>query len=84
MSLLLQAAGAQTTVRVDVDLVNVFATVQSSSGAFVTDLRREDFRVYEDGEERKIDIFEKDQSVESSIGGSCWTPASAWSTSCQG
>ena len=64
---LLQAVSAQRTLTVDVDLVNVVLTVQDSAGQFVTGLTADDFRVYEDGNEQKIAVFEK-ENVASAIG----------------
>jgi Ca-activated chloride channel homolog len=64
---ILQAVGAQQTLRVNVDLVNVVLTVQDSTGRFVTGLSPDDFRVYEDGNEQKIAAFEK-EDVGSTIG----------------
>jgi len=59
---------AQQTLKVDVDLVNVFVTVQGNGGEFVSDLRRDDFVLYDDDQPQKIDIFEKDSDVHSAIG----------------
>jgi len=59
---------AQETLRLDVNLVNVFLTVQDPRGEFVTGLSKDDFRIYEDGVEQKISVFEKDDRVGSSIG----------------
>jgi Ca-activated chloride channel homolog len=66
----LLAAGVaqQDTLKVDVNLVNVFVTVKDTAGNFVEDLTRDDFRVYEDDELQKIDVFEKQDQVDSSIG----------------
>jgi VWFA-related protein len=61
-------ARAQEPLHLDVNLVNVFATVQSPRGEFVTGLTASDFRVYDDDVEQKISIFEKDDQVESAIG----------------
>src|SRR5689334_16870472 len=55
------------TINVDVNLVNVFLTVQSSKGDFISGLMRDDFRIFEDDVEQKISVFEKD-SVDSSFG----------------
>ena len=43
--------------RSGVDLINVTATVSDGRGRFVSGLRQEDFRVYEDGEPRPITHF---------------------------
>src|SRR5215510_6118356 len=59
---------AQQTLKVEVDLVNVFVTVQGDSGEFVSDVRQEDFVVYDDEQPQKIAIFEKDSDVHSAIG----------------
>lgn len=59
---------AQSTLQVDVDLVNVFATVQDDEGRYIGDLTPEDFRVFEDDEERPIEIFETTDDLFSSIG----------------
>lgn len=56
------------TLRVDVNLVNVFATIKDEHGNFVTDLKREDFRIYEDDVPQDIGIFETKEDLRSSIG----------------
>jgi Ca-activated chloride channel family protein len=56
------------TLKVDVNLVNVFATVKDGRGNFVTNLSREDFRLYDDDLPQDIQIFEKQDKVESAIG----------------
>ena len=58
----------QDTLKVDVNLVNVFVTVKDAAGNFVTDLTRDDFRVYDDDDLQKIDVFETQEQVGSSIG----------------
>jgi VWFA-related protein len=59
---------AEQTLKVDVNLVNVFVTVKDDRGNFVSNLRKEDFRLYEDGQLQEIQIFEKQDKVESIIG----------------
>jgi len=56
------------TLKVDVNLVNVFATVKDDRGNFVTNLTKDDFRVYEDDKPQDIQIFEKQDNVDSTIG----------------
>jgi Ca-activated chloride channel homolog len=63
-----QATGAQDSLRLDVNLVNIFLTVQNPRGEFVTGLSADNFRIYEDDVEQKISIFEKEDQVGSSIG----------------
>lgn len=62
-----QAVPAQRALRVDVDLVNVVLTVQDAAGRFVTDLKESDFRIYEDGVEQKVAVFDK-EDVGSAVG----------------
>jgi len=56
------------SLKVDVNLVNVFVAVKDATGNFVTGLNRDDFRVYDDDELQKIDVFETESQVGSSIG----------------
>ncbi len=58
----------QSVLKVDVNLVNVFATVHDAEGRYVGGLSREDFRVVEDGEERAVEIFETTADLSSSLG----------------
>ena len=48
---------AEPTISVDVNLVVLKAIVLDKHGGFVSDLRKEDFRVYEDGAPQTIRIF---------------------------
>ena len=56
-----------TTLTVDVKLVNVFVTVTDEHGAPVSSLKKEDFKLLEDGKEEKISIFEKQSELPLSI-----------------
>ena len=47
----------QFRFRSGVELINVTATVSDGRGRFVSDLRQDDFRIYEDGELRPITHF---------------------------
>lgn len=59
----LVAAGAQTTFKVEVDLVNVPFTVTDKKGAPVLGLNAEDFNVQEDGRPENILLFSKDADL---------------------
>jgi Ca-activated chloride channel family protein len=59
---------AAQTLKVDVNLVNVFATVKDDRGNFITNLSKEDFRLYDDDQPQDIQIFEKQDKVDSAIG----------------
>ena len=57
-----KAGGAERfELKADVDLVLVEATVRDQEGGMVNDLRREDFRVYENGVEQQISYFSRDE-----------------------
>jgi Ca-activated chloride channel family protein len=53
----------ETTLRVDVRLVNVFVNVTDRNGAIVGGLTREDFAVTEDGRPQQISVFERQSEV---------------------
>ncbi len=57
----------ETTLKVDVKLVNVYVTVTDAHGAPVAGLKKEDFVVQEDGREQKISVFDKESAVPLSI-----------------
>lgn len=48
----------EDVIRVDANLVRIPATVLDRDGRYVTNLRREDFQVFEDGVEQEIAYFE--------------------------
>lgn len=56
-----------TTFKVDVKLVNVFATVTDRNGAPITDLRKEDFVLKEDGNAESIAVFAQESELPLSI-----------------
>jgi Ca-activated chloride channel homolog len=55
------AAQESFRFRSSVELVNVTATVTDSHGRFVSNLRKEDFRVFEDGEEQPVTHFSNER-----------------------
>ncbi len=61
------AGDASSTIRVNVKLVNVFATVTDSSGAPVASLKEGDFQLFEDGEPQKIAMFTRESELPLSI-----------------
>jgi VWFA-related protein len=52
---------AQGTIRVDVNLVLVDATVKTKNGQIMADLKKDDFEVREDGAVKKLDVFSRDE-----------------------
>jgi Ca-activated chloride channel family protein len=51
----------QGTIRVDVNLVLVDATVKSKDGQIMANLKKDDFEVREDGVAQKVEIFSRDE-----------------------
>jgi Ca-activated chloride channel family protein len=51
----------QGTIRVDVNLVLVDATVKTKDGQIMSNLKKEDFEVREDGAVQKLDVFSRDE-----------------------
>jgi Ca-activated chloride channel family protein len=56
-----------TTLRVDVNLVNVFVTVTDAHGAPIGGLTKENFVLKEDDREQKIAVFDKESALPLSI-----------------
>jgi Ca-activated chloride channel family protein len=56
-----------TTLKVDVNLVNVFVTVTDAQGAPVGGLTKENFILKEDDHEQKIAVFDKESALPLSI-----------------
>src|SRR5271169_1822463 len=57
----------ETTLKVDVKLVNVYVTVTDPHGAPVAGLKKENFVVQEDGREQTISVFDKESALPLSI-----------------
>jgi Ca-activated chloride channel family protein len=62
------AFAAQDTLRVDVRLVNIYATVIDSNGRYVGGMKKEDFRVEEDGKPQELTYFSHNEDTPVSIG----------------
>jgi Ca-activated chloride channel family protein len=63
----LYAQAPETTIKVDVKLVNVFVTVTDAHGAPVANLQKENFLLKEDGKEQRIAIFSRESALPLSI-----------------
>ncbi|HUJ83927.1 MAG TPA: VWA domain-containing protein [Candidatus Acidoferrales bacterium] len=48
------------TIKRDVDLVVLHTTVEDAKGQFVSDLKQDNFKVYEDKVEQRISVFERE------------------------
>ena len=56
------------TIKVDVDIVNVLASVRDKRGALVSTLEKNDFTVLEDGKPQEIKYFTKETDLPLTIG----------------
>jgi VWFA-related protein len=55
-------------IRVQVNLVNLFATVRDKHKAIVTGLKQDDFQVYEDGQPQEITYFSAESNLPITLG----------------
>jgi Ca-activated chloride channel family protein len=58
---------SESTLKVDVKLVNVYVTVTDARGSPVAGLKKENFHLQEDGREQNISVFDKESAVPLSI-----------------
>jgi VWFA-related protein len=63
-----QPQQSQQPLKVQVTVVNVFATVRDKSHAIVADLKQEDFKILEDGQEQKVAFFSKEVNLPITLG----------------
>lgn len=57
------------TIKVNVELVNVFFTVRSKhNGQLIPNLNKDDFKVYEDGKQQTIERFSKESDLPLTLG----------------
>jgi VWFA-related protein len=63
-----QVEDEQSRIQVRVELVNVLATVTDKKNLLVTDLIKDDFRVFEDGKPQEIRFFSRETDLPLRIG----------------
>jgi len=63
-----QSQGQAPVIKTEVTLVNLFATVRDKNKHIVTDLKQDDFKVFEDNHEEKISFFSKDMALPITLG----------------
>jgi VWFA-related protein len=56
------------TIKSEVNLVNLFVTVRDKNKRIVTDMKQDDFRVAEDGQDQKIAFFSKEMALPITLG----------------
>ena len=63
-----QIAGDQSRIQVRVELVQMLATVTDKKNRLVTDLTKDDFRIFEDGKPQEIRFFSRETDLPLRIG----------------
>ena len=63
-----QGLGQVPTIKAEVNLVNLFATVRDKNKRVITDLKQDDFKIFEDGHEEKISFFSKEMTMPITMG----------------
>jgi VWFA-related protein len=63
-----QPAQGQQPLQVQTTIVNVFATVRDKHHGIISDLTKDDFKVFEDGVEQKIAFFSKEVNMPITLG----------------
>jgi VWFA-related protein len=59
---------ADMPIKVDVDVVSVLASIRDKHGAFVSNLTKDDFQIYEDGKLQTIKYFSRETDLPLTIG----------------
>src|SRR4051812_34487630 len=57
-----------SSIKVDVDIVNVLCNVRTKNGGLVGNLTKDDFTIAENGQEQKLKYFTKDTNLPLTIG----------------
>src|SRR5664280_1418066 len=68
MGSVLLAQDQMPTIKVDVDVVNILASVRDKRGALIPSLQKEDFTILEDGKAQPIKYFTKETDLPLTIG----------------
>lgn len=63
-----QGLGQAPTIKAEVNLVNLFATVRDKNKRVITDLKQDNFKIFEDGHEEKISFFSKEVTLPITLG----------------
>jgi VWFA-related protein len=63
-----QKQGPTPTIKAEVNLVNLFATVRDKNKRIVTDLKQTDFQIFEDNHQEDIAFFSKEMNLPITLG----------------
>jgi VWFA-related protein len=56
------------TIKIDVDLVNIFFTVRERSGSYIASLSKDDFEIFENGKKQEVKFFSRESDLPLTIG----------------
>ncbi len=56
------------TIKVDVDLVNILCSVRTKSGGLVSNLNKDDFTIFENGQKQEVKYFARETDLPLTIG----------------
>jgi len=56
------------TIRLDVNLVSIFASVRGKNNALISNLEKSDFKIFEDGKEQQIKNFTRETDLPLTLG----------------
>ena len=68
LPMLVSAQDDTTTLKVDVNLVNILFNVRDKKGGLVGNLNKDDFKVFEDGKEQEVKYFNRETDLPLTIG----------------
>jgi VWFA-related protein len=63
-----QSQGQTPTIKAEVNLVNLFATVRDKNKRVVTDMKQDNFKIFEDNHEESIAFFSKEMNLPITLG----------------
>ena len=63
-----QEPQSSQTLQVQTSLVNVFTTVRDKHNGIINDLTKDDFKIYEDGQEQKVAYFAREVDMPITLG----------------
>ncbi len=62
-AILLFGSAQDASIKVDVDVVNILCTVYDRRGALVTDLKQDDFKIFENGKLQQVRYFARETNL---------------------
>lgn len=61
-------AGQESTIKVDVDIVNILCSVRTKSSGLVANLNKDDFSLFENGQKQEIKYFTRETDLPLTLG----------------